>query len=321
MADEIDLGALRAGEKDLVNADFREANLDGLNLSHRDFSGAKFQKATLRNANLRRSIMVGASFTRTDFTNANLDGCTIASTGFVRAILRDAILVNANFSRSIFNGTILAGADLRGADFSNARLVDDNDLTDAIVDEGTRFDGAHILRPMIKNPVFRFYRLERGRLIRKSDEEVLQSAGGAMDDMRRTEIQGLISSARQTLAAIVSEQSAAPQIEMMGHNNPPPEAAMTVEELVELDSALEEISTEVESEHPDSGKVDAAKSSLIRFGKVIADWAGKCGGWFFEEFAKEAGRNAAKPQYIAFMYLTLSGQLGHLLELIVGLFG
>jgi Pentapeptide repeats (8 copies) len=320
MADEIDLEALKAGEKDLVNADFRDANLDGINLSHRDFSGAKFEKAKMRGTNLRRSILTRATFTRTDLSNSNLDGCTIPSTGFVQTNLTEAILVNANLNKAIFHSSILAGADLRGADFSNARLENDNDLTGAIADESTRFDGAHILRPMIKNPVFRYYRLERGRLIRKEEGILEEPEFAALRPVEQSEVREMVSNARQAIAAIVAEQTVAPQKGMLGHNNPPPEAAMSIEELGELDSALSMLSVEVESPAPDQSRVRAARTTTARFGQKIVDWASKYGAIYFEAFAKEAGTQTAKPHNIIALYLMVSGLLSQILMAIAAHF-
>jgi hypothetical protein len=320
VADPTDIAALNAGEKDLVNADFRGATLAGLSLSHRDFSGAKFDHAELPRTNLRRSILTRASFTQTNLSGANLDGCIATSTSFVHTNFDKAVLINASLRGAIFNNSNLCQADLRGADLQNVRLVEDNDLTGAVADETTRFDGAHVLRPMIKNPVFRFYRLERGRLIRKSEEESGEKPDASNIELARLGAREPIIRARETLASIRQQQGVSAKDGLIGHNNPPGGSALTARELDEVGSALNELSAEIESQSPNFDKIGAAKNVLRNTGNKIIEWVGKHQKFFFEEFFKEAGKNAAKPHVLATAYLIFSGQLSQIIQLITELF-
>ena len=165
MADEMDLAALAAGEKDLVQGDFRQANLVGEDLSNRDFTRAQFDKGNLQRSNLSKSVLSEASFTQADLSHANLEGCTGRS-NWVHTKLTSANLRNVKFAQSNFHTCDFRDADIRGADFSKANLIHDNDFNGVIANDATKFDGARILRPMARLSIFANYRLQRGELKR-----------------------------------------------------------------------------------------------------------------------------------------------------------
>ena len=170
MADEMDLAALAAGEKDLVQGDFRQANLVGEDLSNRDFTRAQFDKGNLQRSNLSKSVLSEASFTQADLSHANLEGCTGRS-NWVHTKLTSANLRNVKFAQSNFHTCDFRDADIRGADFSKANLIHDNDFNGVIANDATKFDGARILRPMARLSIFANYRLERGELKRIAGNE------------------------------------------------------------------------------------------------------------------------------------------------------
>lgn len=319
MADVDDLDALARGDPDLVNADLREANLDASLMSHRDFSGAKFDRSTLRRANLQRSILTGASLSQTDLTNANLDGCTLVSTGLVHTVFTSAVLANTSFQGSTFIKSKLIDADLRGANFTNVRLTEDNDLTGAISDERTLFDGAHILRPMIRNPVFRYYSVERGRLVRNADNALEEPQQAVQGDGAKLEIAAQARDVQRTLVRL--KEMKVSHHGMMGHNNPPQDDILLETELAETEQALDQIVEEVGRKNPDTSVLKSAKIALIRIGRKIFEELGRNGNLFLGEFSKEAGKNLARPLSLSAVYLMLTGELNRLVEAIAMIFG
>ena len=71
------------------------------------------------------------------------------------------------------------GADLVGADFRHTVINEGCSFNNAVVDATTRFDGAKIFRPLARQDAFRFYRVERGVLVRREDEATGQLAGSS----------------------------------------------------------------------------------------------------------------------------------------------
>ena len=317
MADEMDLAALAAGEKDLVQGDFRQANLVGEDLSNRDFTRAQFDKGNLQRSNLSKSVLSEASFTQADLSHANLEGCTGRS-NWVHTKLTSANLRNVKFAQSNFHTCDFRDADIRGADFSKANLIHDNDFNGVIANDATKFDGARILRPMARLSIFANYRLERGELKRIAGNEI-----PPVDEIeeRRGDLQAALTEIESTLRNLVVQNDVQPEHGGIGHNNPPPEDRLGADEIEDGEQALATIRGEVLADNPDKHRVVDASKVLSKIAGKAADLASRNFGVFTEEFSKQAGKSLASPAGITALYLLFSGQWANLLNLLVKFFG
>lgn len=321
MENKTDLELLRSGEKNLINSDFSYTRLVGLDLSGRNFAGANFTGANLTRANLRGAHLWHARLIGTNLRQAILDDCVADSAIIIGAHLNECSLLKASFKGAAIEASFLVGANLRGADFSHASFIQGNDFTGARVDSITRFDGARVPVGIVSDPVFRHYRLEGMHLVRKSDEETAGPISAEARDVSRSEVLQMLSDARQTLALIAREQSM-PEPEpvgLMGHNNPPPDAALSLDEVAVLESALGELSIEVEnkSEAQNPEKVATAKAIIGNLGKKISDWLVKNGNLFFEELSKAAGAAAGKAAVGTVKIYVLYRMFSHQLDTLI----
>ena len=175
MADAEDIARFRAGESDLSQSDFRNADLSNADFRGRHLQGSKFEHAQL----------LGANFEGCDLTNTHLHNSSAIGANFSYAIMprpivaanfSSAILVGANFENNIFAGCLFQKADLRGANFRRSKFQDDNNLSDAIFDDDTDFEGAEVLRPLSRLPIFRNYSFNRGVLSRNHAQEIATDA-------------------------------------------------------------------------------------------------------------------------------------------------
>lgn len=320
MADTEDLEALLAGEHDLVQADFRGADLQRAVLSNRDFTGAKFEKANLGKADFSNSILRGASFTQADLTEANLSRCNSPNTGFVHVKMSNANWQSAKLVSSNFHSCNLSGSDLRGADFSKANLVNDNNFEGTIVDENTKFDGAKILRPMIKNPAFRYYRLERGQLIRKLEgeiDEVFHDNPSAFQRDIENQIQTSALALDQLEKAISNNISIHGEI---GHNGPPEDLELLDSDFSSAREALEILKIELVSPAPDLSKLDKAQKSATVIVNKVLTWASSKFELFSDELAKGAGKSLSSPTGLLAIALVFTGEWSTLIDLMVKFF-
>lgn len=166
MADEEDLRRAREGEIDLAQSDLRQADLSGWDLSGRDFTGAHLEHAVAHGANFTQATLNKAELLKLDANGSNFSTAIAVSTVFYGVNFRGCNFSGGEFSRSHFSKTNLDGANFSGADFRDAYFNEGTSLEGAYADEAARFDGATVFRPLAREPVFRFYRIERGRLVR-----------------------------------------------------------------------------------------------------------------------------------------------------------
>lgn len=272
MADLVDLKSLSDGEQDLVHADFRAANLRGSALDRKNFSGAKFDEADLEGADFSRSTLVRASFIKAKMSDANFTGCNASQTGFVWADFRRANFRDANFSGAIFNRCDLSGADLRGADFQGVQLVENVTIEGVVIDETTKFDGASILRPMIRNPAFKYYELVRGKLVRRASGA--PEPPGATDELAlgasRLELERALDESASTLQKIEEIMPTEPAPHgAIGHNGPPVEFALSREDIYDLKDHLVALRGNVYANNLDAAQVERSKSFLGKYGSKI----------------------------------------------------
>lgn len=178
MADEQDLVELNSGDMDMARRDFRGADLSDMDLHDRDFTGAHLEAANVRGADFSGGTLQGAHTLNMQAPNANLDRVTAPNSVFVNVNFNRSSMRGGRFDGCHFTQVDLRGADLRGASFRNAHFNEGTNLDDALTDKDTIFDGATILRPLARQPAFRFYRVERGVLVRQ--EEIVPSVAEAL---------------------------------------------------------------------------------------------------------------------------------------------
>jgi uncharacterized protein YjbI with pentapeptide repeats len=177
MADEEDLRRLRAGEKDHVRADFRNADISNLDASRCDFSQAKFKGTIAHNTNFAKSKFGGLVVISLDATGANLEGATFHHSPLNNVNFHKANLRAASFERSVLSRVNLSSADIRGANFRFVNLQDGNDFSDARFDESTDFDKAYGSRSLQKLPLFAGYDFAQGQFHRKKEQIVIPPHG------------------------------------------------------------------------------------------------------------------------------------------------
>ena len=314
MADDIDLQALLNGDLDLVNRDLREANLAGLDLSNKDFSGAHLQGANVAGANFEFSKFNQTQTERMNAEGAKFINSTSRSSIWSGVNLKGADMRGSDFASSYFGaGTNLTGADLRGADFRKAHFVESIILDGCIVDEQTKFDGANVFRPLARLEAFRFYRVERGVLVRRTDHEVLDSSS----DMELLSLKAQITNSVDALINKISNLT--PKIEenyaSMGHNNPPEEFPLELEKFNETLATLKDVRAEVQKQKPSSTNIETAISVLSAAAKSILKWTGGKIDIALEEFVKNAGKTLSSKTVVV-GGLALSYEFGDLISLL-----
>ncbi|HVI32667.1 MAG TPA: pentapeptide repeat-containing protein [Phenylobacterium sp.] len=140
--------------------------MSNLDLRGRDFSGAHLEEANASRSNFAECSFVSANTRGFIAEGADFSEISAPSTVFFGVNFRGASLRGARLARSSFTRANLSNTDLIGADFSNAVLNEGTTFEGAEIDESTKFDGAKIFRPLARQPAFRFYRVERGVLVR-----------------------------------------------------------------------------------------------------------------------------------------------------------
>jgi len=170
MADSQDLKDLENGEPDMSRRDFRNADLAGILATDRDFSSAHLQKATADDANFSRSVLSNAHLLHFRARNASFNLVEAQGTVFHGVDFQSSDFSGAKLIRSIFTKVNFSKTNLSNADFSNCTINEGCQFEGAIINAGTKFDGVKIFRPLSREHVFRFYRVERGVLIRSNDK-------------------------------------------------------------------------------------------------------------------------------------------------------
>ncbi|WP_109116713.1 pentapeptide repeat-containing protein [Azospirillum sp. TSO22-1] len=171
MADVEELLRLQAGDIDFAHTDLREADLSGMDLSARIFIGAHLEKAVARGTRFRRAKVTDAHMMQLDAASADFSEAEGISTSYWGVNFSGANFSKSNFSRSRFEKVNFDRVNFRGADFRDAVFEEGTSFKGAFADANTLFDGATIFRPLAKEDVFRFYRVELGKLVRITDAE------------------------------------------------------------------------------------------------------------------------------------------------------
>jgi uncharacterized protein YjbI with pentapeptide repeats len=111
-------------EQNLIESDFKRADLCDAH-----FENAQLQRANFTQANLDGAYLQGANLTKTilkkaDLSEANLTGANLTEAILIKADLTGANLTRANLTRAILEGAILEGANLTGAILAGVILSD-----------------------------------------------------------------------------------------------------------------------------------------------------------------------------------------------------
>lgn len=318
MVDQVDLRELREGSRDLVRGDFRQADLSKSDLTNRDFSNAHLEGANLQESNLTGSTIKnahtsGMNASRAIFQNVQADGTVIFAVDFQDADLRDANLQNSHITRSNFSGANLVGADFRQAVINDGCIFDG-----CVVDESTYFDDASILRSLARQDAFRFYKVERGKLVRityQIPDEI------QLTDADRTQPQPPL---RQDIIRQVDEIEAhlrrlQPEINTtdhggIGHNQPPEQFPLNTDERNELVSSLALIRLEATTPSEERIGATAAIAVIQRAASNISSWAAAKADLGAQEFAKQMGKSLADGRLWIAGWLLLSGKLETLIS-------
>lgn len=316
MAEQSDIDALRSGEKDLVYADFRDAQLAGEDFSARDLTGAQFDGANLEGANFSDSNIKSATFSRGSLRAANFQNVT-GTAVFVSVDLTGARFNGADLRKSHFNKCNFSEVDFRSGNFSHCHMEKDNSFSSAISDETTQFDSTQLARSRISDLVFRFYRWERGSLIRKNDEAVLEMETAAQEIIS---LKHALRTAQRALQVANAQPPSSPQADMIGHNNPPPDCVLEPTEIADVGHALTIIEAEINSENPEKSIIIRETSILNRSRSQIYRWLALRFDVMADEFSKELGKNLASPSAWTLAWLALTTSLADVVRLVYLIF-
>lgn len=209
--------------------------------------------------------------------------------------LRSANFQNADLSRSHFRKCDFSNANLLGTDFRNAHFDEDTKFDGAITDETTLFDGARIFRATARQPAFRYYKVEKGELVRlpaQPEPAPLPSSTSTTTAVAHTFDQSavdLIDEIGETLKRLRSEQ----RYGEMGHNGPPVSLPLDTDAHRELIQALDAVRTQAANNLPDMAIVQPALSSIQMAAGRIASWVAEKASLASDEFAKQLGKTLA----------------------------
>lgn len=311
MADQDDIEAAIAGEIDLVRRDFRGADFTGKELKDRDFSGSFIEGARLDGANLSGSVLSGVTMTDTPARQADLSGIvahgSAFNSDFSGSDLRAAKLTGSVFGRSC----IFSGADLRGALVDRGTIMEGASFKDAIIDETTKFDGTDVSRKTAADPTFRFYKVERGVLVRITENDETSAAHDQSKATALIAAQDALKALTALNADDFSTSTASPGI---GHNNPPDPTPIDRSELSQVLIAVENVVQIVQSTHPERAQLSVQIAAVERTADKIAAWVARKADLAADEFAKQLGKTLADGRVLLAIWLTASGKLTALIE-------
>lgn len=317
MADQEDLNALIAGDNDLAERDLRAANLTSLDLAGRDFQGAHLEKANFSHSNLSGSTISNAKLTSANFSACNMQGIKLTATSVFACDFQKADLTGSDLSRSHFSRTNMNGSIIIGADFRNCHINEGSTFDGVVSDETTLFDGATIFRPLARDPAFRFYSVERGKLVRKS---IVDDRPSPFSSPAIAEVLSALNRAEKALREAIDAQPSAEFHGGIGHNGPPFDSALLQEESAEIFRALSTIAVEARKVEPDTEEISSANGRIAQFSSKIGEWASKKASIFSDELARELGKQAADIKLWIGLWLVASGQLTTLVEIVARVF-
>lgn len=333
MSDPEDIKALKAGDNDMVRRDLRDEDLSGHDFSGRDFTGALIERANFDRSNLSGAILSKTKSLGTSFKGSNLTNIKLNSTAVVNVSFKGAKLNAANLRGSHFHRCDFSGCDISDANFMGAFLEEGCNFDDCIITSNTFFDEVSIFRPLSMLPAFRFYKVERGKLIRKKDDEISLPDNNkvqptfdtntdelaASKEEIRNEALNKIAELEQQLSGLYEYNSNEIQHGGIGHNNPP--EAVPIER-TEITSVLEEAREIAQNTSIEIEDIERAKTKLASISSTIFKWVAKNCDTAATEFSKEFGKTLGSKSFVIFtsLWLTFSGEiqtLGSLLQQLI----
>lgn len=317
MSDALDVAELRAGNRDMIRRDLRGENFSGSNFTDVDFSKSHLENCNFDNANLKNGVFSGVHSLFLSAVRANLSSATAISTAFSSVNFTECDLRKSNFSRSHFAKVNFSGADFRGADFRFAVFNDGCNFDRSISDDNTLFDGASILRSLARSEVFRFYKVERGVLVRVDQiDNSLKAEGVSHLNLVGQEISVLTQRLDDVLVLIseiklkFSEFDHTPGI---GHNNPPSISPLSENELSDISENISAIKNEISRKESSIELIESKNTKLKEFSSKIIRWMTDKFELAINEFAKEFGKRAADWKIYIGSYVILSGKIDEIL--------
>lgn len=315
MADAEDYEHALSGSRDLVDCVLEGADFAGKDLRERDF---------------RRAKLKGADFTGTDLSGANFEDADESFSKFDQAILTDTKFNGALFRISfvassltgsrisgLLNGCNFTGANLIGTNFSGARFIEDCIFEDSIIDESTNFEGAQILRPYARLPVFRYFELNRGVLHRRPAGS---REGTGLSKDEASAVSAIDEGLRQLESVrIVSDSEAG--LPSFGHNQPPEEFQLTEEEKEETILVLKQARNTLLTGEKSSPKLLAALESASKASRLALTWIGGHIDTTIGEFSKAVGRSLGSKTAAIVTATYFSGAMDRIVEAVEKLLG
>ncbi|MCH8827511.1 MAG: pentapeptide repeat-containing protein [Chloroflexi bacterium] len=134
---ETNLSSAILHSADLRNADLREADLKRADLSDADLRGSLLHYAELDEANLSESDLTGAELREASLHGANLFEADLSNADLRGADLSYTSLRSADLSNADLLGIDLSNADLSNAKVANSQLRWADQLTGAIMPDGS----------------------------------------------------------------------------------------------------------------------------------------------------------------------------------------
>jgi uncharacterized protein YjbI with pentapeptide repeats len=322
MADENDLRDLRAGDLDMVRRDLRGADLSNMDLQNRDFSGAHLEGANFSNSNLQGCIFSGSKLMKANFEKSNLRNTKFIQTVIYGVNLKFADLENSVLDRSHFTISDLSMSKIEGTSFIHSHINDGTTFEGCTINKDTKFDGANILRPIARQPAFRYYRVERGVLVIKSDAEIEQDSFEESSARREPDERNAARDAavERIDSLLVKLKDLAPPERPpaahggIGHNNPPEETPIERPEYDALQKSLIETKEALLSEKPDPAPIEESRRKFVDVAVKIGIWAAQKANIFADEFSKTLGKTAATGVTIWAGWTAVKADLHHLTE-------
>ena len=313
MADSDDLNAALSGDKDLAGRDLRGANLSGKDLRNADFTKARMNDVNLDGANLSGAILSGASLFGASARRSILIDATIFATVFQSTDFSDSVCRGARFEACAFGGeSIFSGADLRGASIEYCSVQEGARFEGSVVDGTTRFENTEIVRKLAADATFRYYRVERGKLVRRDDTE--SNTIVDVDSSRTLASLAAQEVLRELEKLRASNEWSPPASAGLGHNNPPEPTPVNREEIAEIITAVTEIGSAVKSVSPSLAQIEKNIETVERSANKIAAWVARKADLASDEFAKQLGKTLADGRLLLAAWLAASGKLTTLIE-------
>lgn len=215
---------------------------------------------------------------------------------------------------------IFKNSDLSFANFSSSIIGEGCAFTGVIVNEETKFDNVSILRSLAKEDAFRYYLVDKGKLVRKRDAEHLGSSSESARIKAVKSISNDVNAAILQISEIeIFERRIAEDIGY-GHNSGAVWSAPEDVSILEIKQQLIELRDFVATNSViDIGALEEKTKVLEGESSKIARWIGDRFTKFADSFVAELGKSAANWKVYVGLWAVLSGKIDSVIN-IVGTF-